>query len=270
MFARSGVLVNELRLRMGAPAKFHDFVIVTAAHNAEEYVRRNMDSVWDQTYPREHFRQIVIDDASTDVTCDLVQLFVGDSPELQISFEKNDKRHGGCANLTRAFRSAAPDSIVLQLDGDDWLPDKQVLAYLNLVYQDPEVWMTYNSWVAPDGKGSANSHPIEAALVRENGYRDGPWVSSHLHSFRAKLFGHVRDESLIDPETGKHWRSAVDMAHYFPMLELSGKHARHLERVLYVYNMNSDSIQTADRERQVDCERRIRALERYQPLEALD
>ncbi|HZO13274.1 MAG TPA: hypothetical protein VFB62_08440, partial [Polyangiaceae bacterium] len=136
--------------------------------------------------------------------------------------------------------------------------------------QDPDVWMTYNTWVFPDGRPARNCHPIDSGIMRENRYREEAWMASHLHSFRAKLFGHVRDESMLDPQTGEPWSSAVDMAQYFPMLELAGSHARHLERILYVYNMHDGSIQNANRERQLDCERRIRALERYQPLETLD
>ena len=58
---------------------------------------------------------------------------------------------GGCANYTLGFRRAPAGSIVIQVDGDDWLPDDQVLAYLNMVYHDRDVWMTYNTWVGPDG-----------------------------------------------------------------------------------------------------------------------
>jgi glycosyltransferase involved in cell wall biosynthesis len=268
--ARTGVLLRELELKVSPPKVEHEFFIVTAAHDAEQYVRRHLDSVWDQNYPRERFRQCIVDDASTDVTSDLVQLFKNDNPSYQILFSRNDARAGGCANLTRGFREAPRDSIVVQLDGDDWLPDPGVLSYLNLLYQDADLWMTYNSWAFPDGRTALNCHPIAERVVRENAFRDAPWTSSHLHSFRAKLFSYVRNESLVDPETSEFFRSAVDMAHYFPMLELAGHHARHVERVLYVYNLHASSIESHDRERQLACEQRIRALERYQPLTALD
>jgi hypothetical protein len=145
-----------------------------------------------------------------------------------------------------------------------------VLSYLNLLYQDPELWMTYNTWAFPDGRPALNSSPIPERVVHARSYRDEAWTSSHLHSFRAKLFRHVREDSLIDPETGDYFRSAVDMAHYFPMLELSGIHARHVERVLYVYNLHPGSIENSERAKQVGCEKRIRGLERYDALESLD
>jgi hypothetical protein len=54
-----------------------------------------------------------------------------------------------------------------------------------------------------------------------------------------------------------------------PMLELCGAHARHVARALYVYNLHERSLVKAEREKQLGCERRIRALPRYQPLETL-
>lgn len=266
---RTTELVDEARCRMAPSSELNDFVIVTTAHNAEQYVRRNIDSVWEQNYPNERYRQIIVDDVSEDVTCDLVTLFADDTPAANIELVRNDERLGGCANLTAAFRRADPNSIVLQVDGDDWLPDHNVLAFLNQLYQDPDLWMTYNSWVFPDGSPGRALGPHSARVIRERSYRDQPWSSSHLHSFRAKLFTHVMDESLIDPDTGEHWQAAVDMSHYFPMLELAGTHARHVERPLYVYNLNPESLENKDRSKQQGCEKRIRAMSRYDALATL-
>jgi glycosyltransferase involved in cell wall biosynthesis len=265
---RLRTLFDDFRLRVHKPKLHHEFLIVTAAYNAETFVRKHLASTSGQKYPKERYRHLIIDDASTDATGDIVQDVARNSSN--VDYVRNTERRGGCANLTRAFRDADPGSIVLQVDGDDWLPDPHVLSYLNLLYQDPELWMTYNTWSFSDGRAALNSSPIPEHVVSARSYRDEAWTSSHLHSFRAKLFRHVREESLIDPETGDYFHSAVDMAHYFPMLELSGAHARHVERVLYVYNLHSGSIENNQREKQLGCERRIRSLERYGPLASLD
>ena len=73
----------------------------------------------------------------------------------------------------------------------------------------------------------------------------------------------------LDPETGHYWMSSVDLAHYLPMLELAGHHARHLVRITYVYNLHDQSIFLSGRDAQVRCERRIRLLPRYRPLRSL-
>ncbi len=244
----------------------HRFFIASAAHGAAEYVERHLRSIAQQRYPMDKIEHVVLDDASTDDTAAVTQRIIANPGMKHVRLEKNDSQMGGCANLTRLFRSAPAGAIVLQVDADDWLPDPGVLPYLNFIYQDPAVWMTYNTWQFPDGRSSANSQRIPSRVVQSNAFREYIWISSHLHSFRRELFDQVKDESLIDPETGEYFRSAVDMSHYFPMLELAGSHARHLRRVLYTYNLHSGSIIASKREAQLACERRIREMPRYAPL----
>jgi glycosyltransferase involved in cell wall biosynthesis len=246
------------------------FWIVSAAHDAARFVEQHLDSIASQKYDHARIHHVVIDDASKDATGDIVRRRIDGGAGYDLGYRRNDVRRGGCANLTAGFRDALPGSIVLQIDADDWLPDPFVLAYLDMLYHERDLWMTYNTWVFPDGRVSLNSHPIPEAIVNANAFRDHPWVASHLHSFRAELFSHVTDESLIDPNTGDFWTAAVDMSHYFPMLELAGHHARHVRRTTYVYNLHEASIIKDKRAHQLDCERRIRSLPRYAPLEALE
>jgi hypothetical protein len=95
------------------------------------------------------------------------------------------------------------------------------------------------------------------------------WVSSAPHTFRSELFGHVLEGTLIDPETGEYWESADDQALYLAMLELAGRHARHLDRVMYVYNFREDSHCFAGSTLSQGRALRIRRQSRYLPLERL-
>ncbi len=261
--------LEALRLRWYRPKNHHHFVVVTAVRNASAFIERCLGSVYDQHYDRGRFLHVVIDDASDDDTADRIGRWHDTHRDHPMELVLNSERLGGCANYTRGFRQAPLDTIVLQVDGDDWLPDRHVLPYLNMVYHDPDVWMTYNTWTFPDGHASLNSQRIPDSVIQRNGVRDHHWTASHLHSFRSRLFAHVRDESLLDPETGHYWMSSVDLAHYLPMLELAGHHARHLVRITYVYNLHDQSIFLSGRDAQVRCERRIRLLPRYRPLRSL-
>lgn len=268
--ARRGVgLLDELQLRLLPAPRGQRFFVATAMHNAAPFIERSLSSVHRQRYERAQVHHLVIDDASTDDSVARVGRWQKQHPDHPLELWRNGERAGGCANYTRAFRQAPPDSIVLQVDGDDWLADDYVIPYLSRVYHDPEVWMTYNTWRFPDGRSSLNSVAIPREITERNAVREYPWISSHLHSFRARLFAHVREDSLIDPDTNAHWSSAVDLAHYLPMLELAGRRARHLARVSYVYNLHDQSVFTSNRAEQAACERRIRRLPRYRPLATL-
>jgi glycosyltransferase involved in cell wall biosynthesis len=263
-------VVQSVRQQVFVPRVHHDFFIVTAAYGASAHIAKTLRSVACQRYPKRRIHHLVIDDASPDGTSDLVRRWIADAaPRHDVALWANDANQGGCANYTRGFRAAPSDSIVLQLDGDDWLPDLEVLSYLNMLYHDPDLWMTYNSWRTPRGRPAIHHYRVPEDVIAGGELRRHSWRSSHLHSFRARLFRHVRDESLIDPETGSWWRYAVDQSHYLPMLELAGSRARHLDRFTYVYNLHEASVLNLRREEQLACERRIREQAPYVPLDAL-
>lgn len=261
---------EEARLRRFRPERTYEIWVISAAYNAEADVERHLESIHGQAYDRSRYRHVLIDDASPDGTLERAARFQRKNPDFPLEIVANKERRGGCENYTLGFRRAPPGSIVLQVDGDDWLPENHVFAYLNMVYADLDVWMTYNSWVFPDGRPSVNSEPVPDRVIAANGYRDHAWITSHLHSFRRELFDFVREESLLDPETGSYWMSSVDQAQFLPMLELAGRHAIHLDRVMYVYNLHQGSIINTQRERQAAAARRIRAMPRYSPLASLD
>lgn len=261
--------VDAVRMAAHGQRRDHSFHIVAATYNAAPWIERHLDSIHEQRYPRHKVRHLVINDGSSDDTDGRVRAWLDAHPGHAVEYVLNEERVGGCANITRGFRQAAQGSLVLQVDGDDWLPDRDVLAYLDMVYRDPDLWMTYNTWALPDGAPGGHCAALPRGVVVGNAYRDYQWVSSHLHSFRCELFEHVRDEDLLDPTTGNHWTASVDMSHYMPMLELAGTHARHLDRITYTYNLNPSSIIQSRRAYQLECEKRIRALKRYRRLDSL-
>ncbi len=270
-YARARRAFADLELAFFTPERHHPFFVVTAVYNASTWIERCLESVASQRYDAARITHLVIDDRSTDDTLAKIHAWAESRrPAHAVEILANRENLGGCANYAAGFRRAPRDSVVLQLDGDDWLPDPLVLAYLDMVYHDPEVWMTYNSWIGSDGSASNNSLPVPRGVVARNAFRKARWTSSHLHSFRAPLFSHVRDESLIDPESGKPWRSAVDHACYLPMLELAGSHARHLDRITYVYNQRQESVFYTSRAHQLSCDDRIRQLPGYRPLARLE
>jgi hypothetical protein len=176
---------------------------------------------------------------------------------------------GGCANNLAGFRMATPGSIICELNGDDLLPDPGVISYLNKVYQNSEVWMTYNTIKTSKGD-LVKPLPIPRKIIESNSYRKYAVFGRHLHTFRHALFTHLREESLIDPHTGEFFASGDDQAFYFCLQELSGKHARHLYRTTYIYNFNGYAEDYGDTREQAQRKRRILAMSPYQPLASLD
>jgi len=261
---------ETIRFGLVKPAANHPFLVVSTERNAGEAAVKCLQSVYDQDYERELVRHFFIDDASTDGTDMLVETWLRSHPRNSVQYARNNKCTGGTCNNLKGFSSARAGEIVLELNGDDWLPDSKVLGFLNKVYQNPEVWMTYNTlrkFCNGRYDQAAGYMPFPREVIEKNSFRDYKWNSSHLHSFRSELFFNVQESSMRDPETGELWEMADDMALYLSMLELAGSRSMHVHRVTYIYNYCPVSNEERDRQKRI--EMKIRAMPRYRPLDKL-
>lgn len=212
------------------------FVIVVPSYNNSTWYTFNLNSIFQQTYP--YYHVLYIDDCSLDDTADLVEAYVTEHAwQEKITIIRNNAQHGMLANLYAAVQSCPDDVIILILDGDDWLAHNDVLAYLNEVYQDDTIWITYGQFVEyPSGKQGFCS-TIPTYIINANAYRLYDWVSSHLKTFYAGLFKQIPKHYFI--RNGSFLKSAGDCATMFALLELGGNHSRFINNVLYVYNTHN-------------------------------
>jgi glycosyltransferase involved in cell wall biosynthesis len=248
----------------------HRFCIVSCERNAGAAAVKCLNSVYCQRYNRIFVQHIFIDDASNDDTHELIQKWLNDHPDHNVNYIHREMRLGGTANTVSGFRLAPDDSIVIELNGDDWLVDRGVLGFINRIYTYPDVWMTYNTLRYDNSLPALWARPIPDEVVEQNAIRDlDEWITSAPHTFRKQLFNHLPEETFYDPETGEYWESADDHAIYLAMLELAGRHARHLYRVTYVYNFRESSHCFHGSDLSIGRARRIRLQPRCLPLDVL-
>lgn len=209
------------------------FVIVIPSYNNEEWYYNNLLTAVSQNYS--NYRIIYINDASRDNTLLGVQQF-------KLNFDKNNKiqlinnseRIGALANFYRAIYLCEPWEIVIMLDGDDWLPDENVLSYLNTIYQDPNVWITYGQYKEYPSNYLGIARELPSDIIKNNSYREFDWVTSALRTFYASLFHKIKRADLM--HEGKFYAMAWDLAIMFPTLEMGGDHSRFISKIIYTYN----------------------------------
>lgn len=176
------------------------------------------------------FTCYITDDMSTDKTVEIVKRTIKDDLRF-ILIENHCKFHqpGNYDQVIR-FRATSGDEICVEVDGDDWLPNPNVLGNINQVYQDPNVWMTSGSFKYHDGRpGFAN--PPTSIDVRKQTF-----TLSHMRTWKAWLWKKIEIEDLKD-ENGNYWEVAGDLAFMFPMFEMCGlEHYRFLTDINYIYN----------------------------------
>jgi hypothetical protein len=238
------------------------FVVVIASYNNAPWCHLNLESVLNQEYP--DFRVIYVDDLSTDDTPRLVDEFLARrSRGHAVEFIKNEVRVGPLENIDRAVRSCDPNEIVVLVDGDDFLAHRHVLTRLNIIYTDPDVWLTWGQFIRYPLGGGGFCAPIPAEVVSANAFRDYPFVSSHLRTFYAGMYHRIRPADLRNSE-GQFFNIAGDVAQMFALHEMAGPHGKFVAEVLYRYNrenpLNDDKL---DRARQVRTELEIREKARY-------
>ena len=137
------------------------------------------------------------------------------------------------------------EDVIVEVDGDDWLSSTFVLEYLNQIYQNKSVWMTYGQYqIWPSGElGGHYNMKISDYVDTQNSYRSYPFPYSHLKTYKYWLFNKINRDDLIDFETNELFSAAWDHVLCIPMVEMAGKkHIQRCEDVLYILNRH-DNLQ---------------------------
>jgi len=240
-------------------------VIVIPSYNNSKWYQRNLLSVASQEY--DNFSIIYVDDCSPDGTVGLVEDFLKERElEERCSLIKNAERLGALKNLYDAIHSCHEDDIILTLDGDDWLANNQVLQTVNKYYSDPNVWITWGSYIDHPHGSRGCSKPIHSQIIDNQSYRRSPWCTSHLRTFYKWLFAKIKLEDFLAPD-GTFWNSAWDLSFMIPMIELAGHHGKYMNEITYIYN-NENPIQDYKirLNEQQNFEKLIRGKQKYEKL----
>jgi len=242
--------------------------VIIPSYKNETWCEKNLGSVLSQNY--DNFRVIYTDDCSPDQTMSLVRGFIErHNASDKVKLIQNNDRRGAMCNLYDMIHSCEDDEIVVTLDGDDWLAHPDVLKKLHEVYSDPNVWFTWGSYVDYPRNTRGCSKPIPRNTLDAGTYRKQNWCTSHLRTFKAKLFKQIKREDFYDPR-GKWLDMAWDLSFYIPFVEMAGHHGRYIHDILYIYN-NENPIQDykLNINRQGSMDRYIRSKPRYAKLESL-
>ena len=247
--------------------KERHIVVVTASYNNAAYFTKNLGSVFDQKY--ENYHIIYVNDCSKDDTNQLVPQYVAQrGMQDKLLYINNIDRRYALANQYRAAHLCKPTDLIVILDGDDWLANRDVFAYLNDVYSDPNIWTTYGQFMQYPTQHRGWCKALPAEVVAQNSIRSYMHAPSHLRTFYGQLFHNVMLQDLFYendffPMTG-------DNAFTLPIYEMAGVHHKFIEQVLMVYNIGNplnDHKKVPGLQQKLD--QLIRQRKAYEPLVAL-
>lgn len=241
---------------------YNFFSIVVDTCNHEKWIERCIESCLIQNY--NHYEIIIMDAKSDDKTFSICENY----KNKNIRLYQNEVRLPQVANFILLSKLSKDNSIIVSIDGDDWLKHENVLNKLNDVYNGGDVWMTYGSYEEyPYRDVSFHYRSYPKNIIDFNHFREYDWLASHLRTFKKELILKI-DESDLKYNNGEWLPTTGDQAIMLPMLEMAHDKSRFISEVLYVYNVSDTSRDSSINEKkQLELAKYIRDKEKYKKLE---
>ena len=211
-------------------------VIMTTLYNAEKYIQRCIETVRNQTF--KNFLMVITDDMSNDSSKAIVKdLIKDDNRFILIENQTKFYQPGNYWQISR-FPFVDDEDVLVTVDGDDFLPDQNVLGRVFGYYFRTNFLMTFGQFIHFHG-GDKYSQGFTSA-PDFNILRGTTWTTSHLRTFKAKVFRKILEKDLKSP-TGNFWEVTGDQAIIYPMLEMVGReHVYFTNDINYVYNVETE------------------------------
>ena len=212
-------------------------VVLTTAYNCEKYIEKCLDSIKAQKY--NNFVCYVLDDLSTDNTVKLIKKYTYPVDVRFLLSTNSEKKYqpGNYDQIIRNTTLVNDDDIIVEVDGDDYLPDDEVFNRVVSYYSNPNVWITYGQFKYTTGS-MGFAQPIFYNGKYKTDIRKGAFTVTHLRTWKAKLWKHIKQEDLL--VDGKYPECAGDVFFMLPMIEMAGaEHALFCPEINYIYNFEN-------------------------------
>ena len=257
-------LLNKLKFHL-FPATIPEkpITVVVASYNNKQWYKKNLDSIFSQKYT--NYKVIYLDDCSTYGTASLVEEYAK-TQSHRFTLIKNKENMGATYNRYTGSMQADKESIVIIIDGDDWLSNNKVFQFINKIYSISNTWVTYGQFRRyPTGEvGHCKK------LDQNMNFRSiDQWYASHLRTYYAWLFHQINPTDLTYKD--KFLSLSGDAAEMLPMLEMARGHIKFISKTLYIYNQATElnDFKCYPKE-QVEMFEWIKSKPAYKPISRVD
>lgn len=114
------------------------FSVVIPTYNRAQFIEKTLESVFEQTYP--HYEVIVVDNCSTDNTCELLKPYVD---EGKIKFIRHSENLERAHSRNTGIENARGDFLTL-LDSDDFMFEENLSDAARFAKENPEIKVFHN------------------------------------------------------------------------------------------------------------------------------
>ena len=217
-------------------------IVISPFWNAQDYIANNILSIAQQDH--NNYKHILIDDASTDNSYLVARQTIQSLPiraRERCQLIKNNSNMGAIYNQIHNIRGWGDDSIIMLLDGDDWLINNNTIFQLyNDLYQQGHDFTYGSMWsLADDIPLIAQSYP--AKVIADKSYRQHKFnwgvPYTHLRTFKKKLINYIDDDVFTDDN--QEWmRAGADNPLFYQLIERAEKPIAVKEIVCFYNDVN--------------------------------
>ncbi len=163
------------------------FSIVTAVYNVARYLDEFIESLEGQTFPREQFEVIAVDDGSTDESLAMLRAWEERRPGLVTVITKEN---GGQATARNLGMESARGQWITFTDPDDILATDYLAEVTAFLDEHPETALVAtNRLILNDFTGEvADTHPLRRNFRHGNRLRKISHYPDHFHNMAAAAF----------------------------------------------------------------------------------
>lgn len=245
---RTKDLKNYFRKQINFPLK-NEFCFIVVGGKAEKYIERCLTSIKNQT--NQNWKCAVVLTETEDKTFEKAKKFESD----KITVVKTPKNNFVIKNYLKAIEILKPsdNSILVNVDADDWLIDNDVLTKIDIEYmKNPNLMITCGSWKTFPDYINIPSNCIPYTVddfkkgIRKVGFR-----GTHLRTMKYIVFKNIDEKEFKDSITGEIYNVAADVAIMNPALEMVGfENYKFIKDILYVYNRETDFNEDKEKKQQ--------------------
>jgi len=211
--------INEYR---SYSSKEKDIIVISPFWNAQDYIKECILSVAQQDY--DNYTHYLIDDYSDDNSFEIALETIKSLPESikdKFNLIRNQQNKGAIRNQLETFQKVFPESIVMLLDGDDFLiSNNTIFKFYNDLYNEGYEF-TYGSMfsLADEIPLVAQDYPEE---VKQNKtYRDHKFnwkiPYTHLRTFLGKHCMDLPEEPF--KVNGEWMKAGADNPLFYEIIE---------------------------------------------------
>lgn len=215
--------------------------VIIPIYNAEEYVKKCLDSVCAQTY--KNIEIICIDDGSLDNAGKIVDMYAERDSRIIVRHQVNQ----GESNARNKGLELATGDYIGFMDCDDWIEADMYETLLNCAEKD-NLDMVASSWFRDDAEISVavdNKLPINTEVFGRNELLKYIYKRDYYRGF-AYMWNKLYKREILQDTDGniikfdEQLRLGGDVL-YLAETAIRAKSAKYIDRAFYHYNQRNES-----------------------------